>query len=187
MTDHPIIFSAPMVRALLDGRKTMTRRLAWREGGRQKGKASPWQRVRPGDRLWVQETWAPVQFAIEDYPRRGYPNALTPAFAADWHQGEPGNRWLPSIHMPKWASRLTLTVTATKIERLNAIDEGDAVMEGMQPARRLSCGGLNNHPVEDFCNLWQALHGEGSWDANPEVVALTFTVHNVNIDRMETP
>ena len=95
--------------------------------------------------------------------------------------------WRPSIHMPRWASRLTLIVTATKIERLQKIANADAIAEG--------CGVSLDHPtpertrepfpVEAFKTLWMKLHGADAWDDNPEVVALTFTVHKANIDAVK--
>lgn len=250
MTDRPIIFSAPMVRALLAGRKTMTRRLAWRASlvdtpgnvrARRVGhlfqQASPWQRVQPGDRLWVRETFwiaekysygcSPsgeeinppplahrsgdlVHFAAAGDPpnvsNRHYPGGLrdgSGAFAAP----DPYAIWrlFPSIHMPRWASRLTLVVTAVRVERLQAISETDAQAEGMvfvnhgTGAYGRARDGWHSDSAEaakgpDYClstarfafaNLWGSLHGAGSWAANPEVVALTFTVHQHNIDTTE--
>lgn len=200
MSDIPIIFSAPMVRALLEGRKTMTRRLATRSYVPRRFKnadvhaieiASPWQRVKPGDRLWVREGllrspehhWryaadGTVIILLRTDPR-------VSAMIAWAHHKEGDNA--PSIHMPRWASRLTLIVVATKIERLQKISDADAVAEG--------CAGTlgpnpdfpdewDPSPQEEFRELWGSLHGVDSWDANPEVVALTFTVHKTNIDAM---
>lgn len=165
--DLPIIFSGPMVRAIIDDRKTMTRRLAWRGTMEPRvgaamlpiKKPSPWQRVKPGDRLFVRENiWQ-----ASPYPGTlpsGEPDESTkwssrlvhyaadgnPPNCANRHYGPDGLRngafaapdpyavWLqrPSIHMPRWASRLTLLVTATKIERLQEISEEDARAEGCE-------------------------------------------------------
>lgn len=212
MTYRPVIFSGPMVRALLDGRKTMTRRLAWREhhlaalgfsdadramiagkgwnierprpdGLFYVSKPTPWQKVRPGDRLWVRESFATAWFDNGAH-----------AYMADWRRDyeqihhEP--KWKPSIHMPRQASRLTLIVTATKIERLQDISEEDARAEGALSADFATgreCAldpGLGSYRLH-FADLWRSLHGAESWNANPEVVALTFTVHQANIDQME--
>jgi hypothetical protein len=215
--DYPIIFSAPMVRALLEGRKTQTRRLAgrWRvtgdaaspEGETGVFVPSPWQRVQPGDRLFVRETVACGECA----PSK--PSYWSPSF---WRreQGSPKNRnglwyqadgleperqitargrWTPSIHMPRWASRLTLTVTAVKVERLQEISEADAWAEGIHRIAHGSHFGWHHtrtlpHPMnwllarDAFRDLWNSLHGPGAWDANPEVVALSFTVARRNID-----
>jgi hypothetical protein len=179
MTDLPIIFSGPMVRALLAGRKTMTRRLAKREG-RWHNRASPWVRVKPGDRLWVRENISqrPLPSILTGEPT----NAIVAAYEADdedvvesmgfnlvpWWKG---GGTLPCIHMPRWASRLTLVVTATKLEPLQDITEEDARAEGVEDP-------------EAFERLWSELHGAKSWKGNPEVVALSFDVHKANFERM---
>lgn len=151
MTDRPIIFSAPMVLALLAGRKTMTRRLAWRRDQKW-GDARPivgserdymipttWQRVKSGDRLWVRENLTRRRGNFLGIPQ----NVIEAHYAADdedvvnehefnllpWWKGKGG---LPSIHMPRRVSRLTLVVTATKIERVQAISETDAKAEGVE-------------------------------------------------------
>lgn len=176
--DIPIIFSAPMVRALLGERKTMTRRLA----------TSSWQKVRFGDRLWVREAFM---------PRPCFERAAKPHYRSDNDRPEWRGLWRPSIHMPRWASRLTLVVTATKTERLQMIDESDANSEG---ALWHDGGGVGHsgwrHNPEDgyvfgtardsFRRLWVSLHGPDGWDTDPEVVALTFTVHQTNIDALRS-
>lgn len=181
MTDFPIIFSAPMVRALLDGRKTMTRRMAWRWKVHLEKlptqEPTPWQNVKPGDRLWVRET---ALYWIRNSDNK---RVKVAAYAAEGYQLETGERWTPSIHMPRWASRLTLHVTATKIERLQSISSADAIAEG--------CGVMLDHPNPSsthepfpalaFRDLWRRLHGPASWDANPDVVAITFKVEQANI------
>lgn len=202
MTDRPVIFSAPMVRALLDDRKTMTRRLAWREFTRTTLKSraamrstvyrdgtwwepSPWQKVQAGDRLWARETHYVWSAGNKDGGGKRISYRAT--------EPDTPTTWMPSIHMPRWASRLTLIVTATNIERLQDISGEDARAEGIpthvaehtfrkcyrDDAERVA------KRVEYFSALWATLHGVGSWDANPEVVALTFTVHKTNIDQME--
>lgn len=180
--DHPIIFSAPMIRALLEGRKTQTRRLALRRSpwaDEPNFVPSPWQRVKPGDRLWVKERgWR---------SRYGKGDGFYAFVGNEQHERRhkmATYRPIPSIHMPRWASRLTLTVTATKIERLQKITNADAIAEG--------CGVNFDHPTPEktrepfpaqrFKDLWINLHGADAWDANPEVVALTFTVERRNID-----
>lgn len=214
MTDFPIIFSAPMVRALLDGRKTMTRRLAWNEnrlaremevykaqmanGMHLKVHPTIWQKVRPGDRIWVKENFCVA--AIEKHSRKPIP-----IYAADHRPVdgslEPirGPKWKSSRFMPRKYSRLTLVVTATRMERLQKISEADASAEGivriwrsLYRHGRMDGYGLDSTPPESaattarnaFWELWDNLHGPGSWDADPDVVALTFTVHKANIDKM---
>ena len=172
MTDRPIIFSAPMVQALLAGRKTMTRRLAFGHQAKTPDCFYPsvWQKVRPGDRLWVREA-----FTVRDghvFYRAG---PISPGRSFD----EPMMlSCRPSIHMPRKLSRLTLFVTAVKIERLQKISAADIAAEGVE------CGkvGFPRAARAIFSGLWDSLHGPGAWKANPEVVVLTFTVHRCNID-----
>ena len=194
MTDRPILMSAPMVRALLDGRKTQTRRLAWREGKYSYGYLAPtiWQKVRPGDRLWVRETWVHTGtgvWSVGDAVRALDGKVI---YRAD---GEPkGVGWFPSIHMPRWASRITLTVTETRRQRLQEISEDDAKAEGcglyvaghgwitMEELRADPGYSVYLVARHGFQDIWRNLHGRESWDKNPEVIALTFTVQQCNID-----
>ena len=167
MTDIPIIFSAPMVQALLDGRKTMTRRLAWEwrefpEIEQRLRRSSLWQRAKPGDRLWVRETWRDGAMAV--------------MYRADGNGGALAT-WRSPIHMRRKDSRITLVVTATKIEPLQKISHDDAVAEGV---------GIFPHSMsaqKRFKELWESLHGADSWSGNPDVVAMTFEVHRQNIGR----
>jgi hypothetical protein len=193
VTDHPIIFSAAMVRALLDGRKTQTRRLAWRwvkdRGERHLSaddangthQPSPWQRVQPGDRLWVREAHKRTDTRCD--------------YRVDWHVADHHRfTWRPSIHMPRWASRITLHVEAVRVERLQEITEADARAEGApadwEPgvARALMqaiapAAAFSPHAT-GFARLWNSLHGPGAWDRNEWVAAYTFTVQRGNIDQI---
>lgn len=214
MKVRPIIFSPPMVLALLEGRKTMTRRLAWSPpvapslgpgampkaavvrlkpgGGLVTIVPTPWQRVKVGDRFYVRERGRFDDFAPNDPTRYIYFADIPPDLVADADLV----RWRPSIHMPRAASRLTLTVTATKVERLMNISEADAKAEGVAQhdeypsLYRLYMPLPGNAPgltatgfaSISFRSLWGSLHGLASWDANPEVVALTVTVEKRNID-----
>ena len=220
MTDRPIIFSAPMIRALLDGRKTQTRRLLSIQGRRGFTEFGPsdtpgydwhfrdarmlWHDLRHadliarlpwavGDFLWVQEAWnlfALSQDAEESWPVRSVPradprkddDAVRGHYVVDYAAtASDDGPWRPSIHMPRWASRLTLTVTDVRVQRLQEISEEDAQAEGVPPfvwvGRHLDAPHRYN-----FQLLWDELHGSGSWNANPHVVALTFTVAQRNID-----
>lgn len=207
MTDIPIIFSAPMVRALLDGRKTMTRRLAWAYGVTPPVKVAPpewptslWQRVKCGDRLWVRENlavmgnWGVWHDASEPPAYGKFLDDLDPRGRALLERYAPAEATdsarIPSIHMPRWASRLTLVITATKIESLQKITDADAIAEGVDWNPTMGHFGCtpgkwfdNAWPL--FRDLWCRLHGPDAWDANPEVVALTFAIHKLNIDAME--
>lgn len=157
MTDRPILFSAPMVRALLDGRKTQTRRLCKdqpppgvtiiRKTIRPFGK-EPYHaferrtkfgnfggevpvKISRGDRLWVKETHARVGDNGDDHMACPDLTRLV-YYRADDVQPEL-SRWRPSIFMPRWASRLTLIVTDVRVERLQDISEADAIAEGIEP------------------------------------------------------
>lgn len=204
VVDHPIIFSAPMILALLRGRKTQTRRLAWRDrvqhlrdGGDVVSRIgpSPWQRVQPGDRLWVREAVRGEEFedgtAGVRYVADGAWSSISNVrdAANDWLRlftyggTDPliGGKTVPSIHMPRWASRITLHVDAVRMERLQDISEADAQAEGADPRLVPPDGGSCPHR-EGFRALWDTLHGDGAWDRNPELVALTFRVDRRNID-----
>lgn len=157
MKERPILFSAPMVRAILEGRKTQTRRAVKLPFGRGMLTQDVWRPFHPdsehdrevmplwcpygvhGDRLWVRETWART-WGEDDAPlgsviyRADIPNwaeernvrRLAKGLAAQ-------NPWKPSIHMPRWASRITLEVTGVRVERLQDISEADAKAEGVDP------------------------------------------------------
>jgi len=190
-----------MVRALQDGRKTQTRRLAWRlttHKGRYCEKPTIWQKIQPGNQLWVRETWqGPYRF--NDVPPKAIPAGNHIGFMADsprarWAtSGYPAKdgKWRPSIHMPRWASRLTLMVTGAKMERLQKISEADAKAEGVNPSCLHATFGYGgelgdkHEYARGFRDTWNTLHKPGNrWEDNPEVVAIAFTVHKTNIDRM---
>jgi hypothetical protein len=198
MTVRPILFSAPMVRALLAGQKTQTRRLAWRPACFVGDRAtqpdehitygnvgstpvplshppSLWQRVQPGDVLWVREAHRLTDCPCTD-ACRGAGHVFYDADLSGYRNVE-FNKQRPSIHMPRWASRLTLEVTAVRIERLTDISEADCGEEGVA-----AWAGPAAHPRVAFALLWDAVNGKGAWDRNPEVVALTFIPRLLNID-----
>lgn len=179
MTERPILFSAPMVRAILEGRKSQTRRLANRRAAI----------VHPGDRLWVRESWRAAEAHDRLPPRDIERESAVVYYEADqlksaWELG----KLRPGIHMPRWASRLTLEVEAVRIEPLQAISEADAIAEGVHLIAAWNTEGPNfymiktsaigsiNQPTarETFSLFWQHLNGEESWAANPEVVVITF-------------
>ena len=186
MTDRPIIFSAPMVNALIDGRKSQTHRMA----GRDNGKPTVWQKAAVGDRIWVRESFAILASRHVPKPGGGYKWCEdSPMYAADYIGFDKPDRdwnWKPSIHMPRGFSRLTLLVTAVRMERLQEITEAEAEAEGA-PLR--NCGQDWDGPIKShrtgFVYLWRDLHGPDSWGEDPECIALSFTVHQCNIDHME--
>lgn len=172
MPDRPIIFSGPMVQALLAGRKTQTRRLA----------SSPLAKCATGDRLWVRESFMPIP---SSYGGGAHYMAT--------EKNDFAGGWKPSIHMPRPLSRLTLTIVSVKVEQLQDISEVDAQAEGVvdkqfRTAVMQSVGPSSYHiPLSyrgAFANLWNHIHGPSSWERNPEVVALTFTVSQANIDAL---
>ena len=203
MKERPILFSAPMVRALLAGTKTQTRRaFKTKNGGvwpnandlpgmRQILRSCPYGQ--PGDRLWVRETWqGPLlqEFEIDADPDWHYASHLHQyqnpehcEYAADggpkpeytdaddvMRQG-----WRASIHMPRWASRITLEITGVRVERLLDIREADCIAEGT-PGGHGSIPGYhyNATPDEHYRWLWESINGPGSWAANPWVWVLEF-------------
>lgn len=182
MTDRPIIFSAPMVRALLEGRKSQTRRLLKPPYGTLEYlRDGTWRPICikffPGDRLYVREAFC---------PRLGYPAPIAkPHYRADDDRPEWRGLWKPSIHMPRWASRITLTVTEVRVQRLQEISEADARAEGVTQHRY---GTARNPSWTDYKTsfewLWDSLHGPDAWAANPWVVAVSFTVDRRNIDNL---
>lgn len=222
MPDRPIIFSAPMVRALLDGRKTQTRRVLKpqpprdEETGRafngtffgpewftstaidRHGDEVPGPEVfgiygddwgmripyAPGDRLWVREAF----WTCEDCGYLNHAVGANNSGTAGRHCCASCDALLPKakrspIHMPRWASRLTLTVTDVRVQRVQEISAADAIAEGIAPAANsmtIDCDTLN--PRDNFASLWNSIHGPGAWDANPWVAAITFTVRKGNID-----
>jgi hypothetical protein len=222
MTDRPIIFSAEMVRAILKGRKTQTRRKApirelnilqhpgdmitWSVSflkavkgvlsNHSGGKFSDLQARsiiasqfnpygKPGDLLWVRETWGAVWPADEPVPLRQceieYRADLPPGctdrpgeWPADEGNGPEVPKWRPSIHMPRWASRITLRITDIRVERLQALTENDAKAEGCDPVVHpdgaVDCGTRKT----TFAKLWNKINGAGAWDDNPWVWAISF-------------
>lgn len=193
MTDRPIIFSAPMVRALLDGRKSMTRRILKPQpkmlnGGfpLNNGRGSystdaGWTRYSysVGDRLWCREAFSygwPVE-GNHQLPECNQEHAIT--YRADGNHPFGGGKWKSPIHMPSWASRLTLIVTDVRVQRLQDISAADAIREGVTLVEESL-----EDPREAFRAIWTSIHGPEAWDANPWCVALTFETHRCNIDQM---
>lgn len=224
--ERPILFSAPMVRAILDGRKTQTRRIvkdhpgiAFEIGSYHKaltdrhGEQYPactesfgiysndgsWSIEcpygQPGDRLWVRETccsdgWS-VHYAA-DNDHREFGDTRYDDVIKLHHYSGGFSKQVPSIHMPRWASRIDLEITGIRCERLNCISESDAVCEGIDtdgvicgtkiPAyktygRMGELGQVTRYPIWSFETLWGSIHaadGPHGWNANPFVWVVEF-------------
>lgn len=210
--ERPILFSAPMVRAILDGSKTQTRRIvkdlqgadyddfaSWNrpattlDAARKHGRFGFTGRIyengnigspfsiccpygQPGDRLWVREACADIG------PRLTY--------RADADDGAHCmvKRWTPSIHMPRWASRILLEIVSVRVERLQDISESDAMAEGIKGRKVWSDTRIGGHmvyglgsdndwcvtPQQAFWELWESINGEESRGANPWVWVVEF-------------
>jgi hypothetical protein len=227
MTERPILFNGEMVRAILAGTKTQTRRplrpqpdveffgddLRWLSGPGHSGdgwyyadydypdEGSHFARCpygQPGGRLWVRETWAPVDFLfgseLEEPVRVAYGadrqvldhgayRAEMDTYALNWGRV----KWRPSIHMPKWASRITLEVTAVRVERVQNISADDAVAEGVDPAphecrcepcslAHVRCPASQSGILMEFRPLWDSVYAKRGfgWEANPWVWCVEF-------------
>jgi hypothetical protein len=202
ITARPILFSGPMIRAILNGEKTQTRRIASLAQCVNK-KGCPYGD--PGDLLWVRETWQAIHVSFD--PETGlYDDFYTPKTIpkdnpSNWwavryaatdpeandNKEDRGFSWRPSIFMPRWASRITLEIAAVRIERLQDISEDDARAEGITDGGCLNCG--NSEPCgcaspepsarDGFCCLWHQINGLNSWHANPWVWVVEFRVLSV--------
>jgi hypothetical protein len=205
--ERPILFSAPMVRALLEGRKTQTRRPVTRlcsfgpitEFGASttrgydwhfRNKRMLWNDIstarlmeccpygKPGDRLWVRETFGVPPWSKEPGDV-AYRADLTDDMSERAVRRLAGNStapWTPSIHMPRWASRITLEVTGVRVQRLQDISEEDARAEGVTPSTAAcSCDGQCARRHRDaYALLWDSINGAGAWAANPWVWCVSF-------------
>ncbi len=205
MADRPIIFSAPMVNALLAGRKTQTRRIikpqpVWNSScGDRDGfwSGDAFMRVSSrfaaGDRLWVREAFAEHPGGTILDAAGGCEDFIAPyvEYRADTARPCIG-KWRSPIHMPRSLSRLTLTVTDVRVQRVQEITEADAKAEGVD-WEEVCCGDhkmssgccgqpIARSPAEVYGRLWNHLHGPGAWEADPYVVALTFAVAQKHID-----
>ena len=247
MADHPASFNTTMVQAMLQRRKGQTRRLAWKQikevavrdekqmaalerkgwhaidgtdgtGTTTIARPSPWQKVQPGDRIYVREMIKARPMTFMGVTSA----AVCAAYAADnapvqeingfdlapwWKGGVAKRRALPAMHMPRTVSRLTLEVTQVRRQRLQDITAIDAIAEGIAStwgdwmgqappwaeASILGYGDASGEHIWDnrtsrqnFGLLWNALHGPGAWESDPEVVAISFIVHHCNINQLGT-
>lgn len=201
MTERPILFSGAMVRALLTGTKTQTRRVVKPQPTGFVGgpgvtlcDSSPAPLVpmndfagtcgqeiicpygQPGDRLWVREGYSGPHWMTGVPPREWIPG--TPIWC--WADGNPlHGDWTkpkPGMHMPRWASRITLEITGVRVERLQDISEADAQAEGWTMRPEVSTDPqVHKEAARDwFMDLWESINGPGSWDANPWVWVVEF-------------
>jgi len=209
--ERPILFSAPMVRAILDGRKTVTRRAckpqpsanahttsaegspmgAWWETGKHLNRC-PFGQI--GDRLYVRETCFINDFRETAVPKEERADCEIHYRAdgvPDFEGEEELIRWRPSIHMPRWASRILLEITDVRVERLQDISEDQAIDEGLSwegeingktfythapktypPDSHQQFGVSGTDAISAFRNLWKSTGGD--WDANPWVWVVEF-------------
>lgn len=200
MKERPILFNSAMVKAILNGSKTQTRRILknpeyfgcftgdcphWHKDdcsdciAKYAKENCPFGKV--GDRLWVRETWCPHKYS-DPNKKHAYYRADHP----DWIAGEDITGWKPSIHMPRWASRITLEITDIRVERLQDISEEDARAEGVLPfahigkdqkiAFDLNRRNQGEHPhTVAFASLWDGIANEDTkWKSNPWVWVIRF-------------
>ena len=216
ISEKPILFNGAMVRAILAGRKTQTRRPMKRPPsadllpgrvGLDSERMSEWvgetvtgeqwrsrcEVADIGGALWVRETWRAeelptgqdgVRFAADDaFVRIANTCKAADRWGEAYENGKHGTNWRPSIFMPRWAARLILPVVDVRPQRLHDISEEDALAEGIERDGRWFLG--SDHRVKGtpkvfnearaaFADLWAAVYGRASWDANPWVWAVTF-------------
>lgn len=222
MKERPILFSAPMVRAILEGRKTQTRRVIKPrksaegllcdpiatqsfasehlesleiqgfdcehvgEGQFRVFPPCPYGEV--GTRLWVRETWAKNTGIAGGFLYRADHGGCASYASHNLASGmttHSMDKWKPSIHMPRWASRITLEITGVRVERLNDISEQDAMEEGIQCTKGILTGNKKYWVPDEgyecfstassaFRELWESINGAGSWQQNPWVWVVEF-------------
>lgn len=175
VAEKPMLFSTPMVKAILERGKTQTRRIVkLTDSGRVKAvgshmnwhlddpnclKACPYGQI--GDRLWVKETF--LNNALSGYPPVYF-------YRADSSDKPSDRAWKPSIFMPRKASRITLEITGVRVEQLQEISHRDALAEGVQ----YDVSKEDGDPVTRFRMLWESINGAGSWSLNPYVWVIEF-------------
>lgn len=209
MADKPIPFSAPMIRALIAGAKTQTRRVikprrrcslfdgTWSDSYVLDAGNASWRaddvRYAVGDRLYVKEAWR-TQARYDDRPPRDVPVTALVSYEADYDR-EPNDgcrgRYRHARFMCRWASRLTLLVTDVRVQRLQEVSEDDAKAEGVPWPEECDDGAATayepsiGHFRSEFSAIWNSINGPDAWAANPWVCAVSFEAHHRNIDQME--
>ncbi|HDK6379829.1 TPA: hypothetical protein M4180_002692 [Klebsiella pneumoniae] len=209
MKERGMIFNGEMVRAILDGRKTQTRRII-KDCTVGRDQISKFIQIEkkfigcypedvpelireccpygvPGDRIWVREAFR-VHSRATDVATLVYKASERNSWTEQTHRvpvavcNKPATpeKWTPSLHMPRWASRILLEITDVRVERLNAISQEDAQAEGMELTgwrptySDPDSGGEVMTPYDNFAELWSSIYGEGSWKADPWVWVIEF-------------
>ncbi|ELY2035097.1 hypothetical protein [Enterobacter cloacae complex sp. zbq_9] len=216
MTERGLIFNGEMVRAILDGRKTQTRRII-KDCTVGRDSISKFIQIEkkfigcypedvpelireccpygvPGDRIWVRETFQGPLFDFEQMEayQEDSSKFKKPEFCVYKADGKPAPEffdaddnlhcgWRPSIHMPRWASRITLEITGVRVEQLKSISEEEARSEGVARLRegfwKHYQPGWTQHQLSargSFATLWDSIYGSGEWDRNPWVWVVEF-------------
>ena len=212
ITDRPILFNGPLVRAILEGMKTVTRRpvkatKAHADGFMMLDHGKGWWPYntfgdftsdhegmeypiacpygKPGDRLWVRETFAyadksGTHDAAPDDPWRPVRPGMEPEIYRCWYRASDGHAadgfWKPSLHMPRWASRILLEVTDVRVEQLQDISRADIRAEGLQCPPELASDDVSPNYRDWYPAAWRELWEStgGDWDANPWVWVVEF-------------
>jgi len=206
MKEHPISFNGPMIRAILEGRKTQTRRVikyqptqcgliwiettvgfaAWQDEGllldEHSEDGGPCQRKCPygriDDQLWVRENWQ----AWTEHNRTKTAD-LPEEMRRLINYTANGNTWdariRPPAQMPRWASRITLNVDSVQVERLQDIDEEDALAEGMRCDKDTLAATGHATYIDAFRDIWKQINGPDSWNENPWVWKIEFSIKHI--------
>ena len=207
MNAKPILFQGDMVRAILDGRKTQTRRVAKDAiGDATRENPLPMDKMKNpvgkvGNLLWVRETFDPYLTGKQENPNRLYARVeykcdgnkeekdITPETKRKLDTSE-SKSWTPPIHMPRWASRITLKITDVRVERVQDISGPDCCAEGIQFNRLGDGPPLKGNQWKEtrkaFAQLWNSINTDTPhcWEDNPWVWAITFEPIFENIDEI---
>lgn len=176
--ERPMLFCDAMVKAIAEGRKSVTRRPVYPVGclygDRLVGVDVPLpvSRIAAGDVLWVREAWCPGTLAVEERRRE---NVCYRAWRCPCGRPHDGVKWKPSIHMPRWACRIRLRVVSVHAERLCRMDDADAVAEGFRDTRHLE-EHVPGDVVGEFALTWDALYARRlqEFERNPLVWVVRF-------------
>ncbi|HAO9088473.1 TPA: hypothetical protein IRL80_004104 [Escherichia coli] len=181
--ERGMIFNDEMVRAILGGNKTQTRRIVEEKfygravAAELLAKHCPYGQ--PGDRIWVRETYR-VHGKATDVATLVYRASVRNSWTEQTHRvpvevcNKPvSEKWTPSIHMPRWASRILLEITDVRVERLHDMSEADAKAEGASPATYKITPPEAVYRV-GFGDIWRGIYGQENWLSNPWVWVIEF-------------